>query len=41
MNIDAPALTEAQENILSEWRDLSGAQKDALALYIEAMNSRH
>ena len=37
---DAPALTEAQENILSEWRDLSGAQKDALALYIQAMNSR-
>lgn len=38
---DAPALTEAQENILSEWREMSGAQKDALALYIEAMNSRH
>ena len=37
---DAPALTEVQVQILSEWRGLSGAQKDALTLYIEAMKSR-
>ena len=38
---DTPALTEAQDKILSEWRELSDMQKDALALYIEAMKSRH
>ena len=37
---DLPILTQAQSEIISQWRELNNEQKDALVLYIEAMKSR-